>query len=108
MAKSASVTVARAKEDGTEIAKAAESTNFKEPEWLKEPLIAPSIFEDLEGAMLIDAETFDTVFGAGCAEALGIAQSEDKLYAAAYKSPDSFKNFKATVAKRDNLLRFNE
>ena len=57
--------------------------------------------------MGIDAETIDTVFGGGCVKAVGKAQSEDKLYATAYKSPDSFKNLKATVAERDTLLRFN-
>ena len=107
MAKSASITVPRGEEDGTKIAKAAESTKSKELEWLKETLIAPLIFEDLEGAVRIEAETIDTVFGNGCVRALGKAQIEDKLYPAAYKSPDSFKNFKATI-NGDKLLWFNE
>ena len=55
---------------------------------------------------VIPGDLIDTVFGTGCTELLGKAQSEDKLYAAAYKSPESFKNFKASVAT-DKLLRFN-
>ena len=47
------------------------------------------------------------MFGDGCVRVLGKAQVEDKLYMAAYKSPDSFKSCKTTV-NGDKLLRFNK